>query len=199
MSKKRVVITGIGLITPIGSGVNTFWEAALRGENGVRPLQNFDATEFKTKTGGEVLDFNPADFFNQSELSRMGRSSQFAVAATKMALEDARIDLANQDTSRIGISIGTTMGEPQILEQGIRIKYDTGDADQIPTTLPRQYPCSSIPAHIAETYAISGPHIMIPLLSIALVNCSIICLCSSSLIECISNSTPFVKSTDAVP
>ena len=58
MSKKRVVITGLGLVTPIGCGVETFWSAAIRGENGVRPLRNFDASEFRTKTGGEVLDFN---------------------------------------------------------------------------------------------------------------------------------------------
>ncbi|MBN1308756.1 MAG: beta-ketoacyl-[acyl-carrier-protein] synthase family protein [Chitinispirillaceae bacterium] len=162
MQRKRVVITGLGLITPIGCGIDTFWKAAVRGENGIRPLRNFDASEHRTKTGGEVLDFNADDYLSKSEQARMGRSSQFALAATKMALEDARIDLSQHDHSRIGISMGTTMGEPQILEQAIKIKYAANEAEKIPSTLPRQYPCASIPANIARYFSISGPHIMIP-------------------------------------
>jgi 3-oxoacyl-[acyl-carrier-protein] synthase II len=162
MSKRRVVITGLGLVTPIGCGVDAFWQAAVHGENGIKLLQNFDATEFRTKTGGEVLDFVASKFLSPSELVGMGRSSQFAVVATNMALEDAGFDLSLCDRSRIGISMGTTMGEPQILEQGIKIKYSTGDAEKIPGILPRQYPCGSIPANIARHFQISGPHIMIP-------------------------------------
>lgn len=162
MSKKRVVITGLGLITPIGTGVSAFWEAAFRGENGVRPLTNFDASDFRTKTGGEVLDFDADKYLEENEKNRMGRSSQFAVAATKMAIEDASVDLSEYDSTRIGLSMGTTMGEPQVLEKGIRIKYSSGDPAQIPRTLPRQYPCVTIPAHIAQIFSISGPYMMIP-------------------------------------
>ncbi len=160
--KKRVVITGVGLITPIGSGVEEFWNAALSGKNGVRPLKNFDASEFRTKTGGEVLDFNPDFYFSKNEQASMGRASQFAIAATKMALEDAKTDLTVWNRARIGISMGTTMGEPQILEQGIKAKYSTGNEKSIPATLPRQYPCSSISANIARYFSITGPNIMIP-------------------------------------
>lgn len=162
MSENRVVITGLGLVTPIGTGVQKFWQAALRGENGVRPLVNFDATDFRTKTGGEVLDFNASEFLTDQDIERMGRSSQFAVAAAKMAIEDAGIDVAKENPFRIAVSMGTTMGEPQILEKGVKIKYNTGDSQQIPAGLPRQYPCGSIPANVARKFGFKGPHIIIP-------------------------------------
>ncbi len=162
MYENRVVVTGLGLITPIGTGIDKFWQNAVKGENGVRPLQIFDATEFRTKTGGEVLDFDPTQFLSSEEIENMGRSSQFAVAATRMAIEDSGLDLSKENLFRIGISMGTTMGEPQILEKGVKIKYKTGDTDQIPSNLPRQYPCASIPANIARVFGIKGPHIIIP-------------------------------------
>ena len=162
MNENRVVITGLGLITPIGSGVDTFWQAALRGENGVKTLQNFDASDFRTKTGGEVRDFEPSKYLSQHNIDRMGRSSQFAVSATKMAIEDSGIDISKENVYRFGVSMGTTMGEPQILEKGINIKYKTGDEQQIPSGLPRQYPCGTIPANIARVHGLKGPHIMIP-------------------------------------
>lgn len=162
MSENRVVITGLGLVTPIGTGAEKFWQAAINGENGVRPLKIFDPTDFRTKTGGEVLDFNPDDFLTTQEIQQMGRSSQFAVAAAKMALEDSGIQWSKLDPYRVAVSMGTTMGEPQILEKGVKIKYQTGDPQQIPSQLPRQYPCGSIPANVARKFGAKGPHIMIP-------------------------------------
>ncbi len=162
MSENRVVITGLGLVTPIGTGAEKFWQAAINGENGVRPLKIFDPTDFRTKTGGEVLDFNPDDFLTTQEIQQMGRSSQFAVAAAKMAIEDSGIQWSKLDPYRVAVSMGTTMGEPQILEKGVKIKYQTGDPQQIPSQLPRQYPCGSIPANVARKFGAKGPHIMIP-------------------------------------
>jgi 3-oxoacyl-[acyl-carrier-protein] synthase II len=162
MNKNRVVITGLGLVTPIGTGVENFWQAAIRGENGVRPLRIFDPTQFRTKTGGEVLDFDPKMYLSQSDIGRMGRSSQFAVAAARMAIEDSKIDVSKEDPFRIGVSMGTTMGEPQILEEAVNIKYKSGSSDQIPQHLPRQYPCSTIPANVARVFGLKGPHIIIP-------------------------------------
>jgi 3-oxoacyl-[acyl-carrier-protein] synthase II len=162
MSQNRVVITGLGLVTPIGTGNSKFWKAALAGENGVRPLVQFDPTEFRTKTGGEVLDFDPSSFLSEDEIQRMGRSSQFAVTAAKMAVEDAGISLEKENPYRVAVSMGTTMGEPQILEKGVKIKYQTGNPSDIPSNLPRQYPCGSIPANVARTLNARGPLIMIP-------------------------------------
>ena len=80
---KRIVVSGIGVITPIGTGTETFWKAAVQGTNGVRPLQLMDPSEHRSKTGGEVLDFTASDFLTEQEIASMGRAGQFAVAATK--------------------------------------------------------------------------------------------------------------------
>jgi 3-oxoacyl-[acyl-carrier-protein] synthase II len=162
MSQNRVVITGLGLVTPIGTGNDKFWKAALAGVNGVRPLVQFDPTAFRTKTGGEVLDFNASTYLSQQEIDRMGRSSQFAVSAAKMAVQDAALSLEKVNPYRIAVSMGTTMGEPQILEKGVNIKYKTGNSQDIPSNLPRQYPCGSIPANVARTLNARGPLIIIP-------------------------------------
>lgn len=161
MSENRVVITGVGLVTPIGTGTDVFWDSAVRGENGVRPLELFDPSEYRTKTGGEVRDFKAEDHLSEEDINRMGRSGQFAVAATRMALNDSALKVSEENGYRIGVSMGTTMGEPQILEKAVHIKYDSG-SEQIPQNLPRQYPCASIPANIPRVFKIKGPNIIIP-------------------------------------
>lgn len=162
MEKRRVVITGIGLITPIGIGITDFWQAAVTGTNGIRPVQSIDVTEYKTKTGGEVLDFHADTYLSADTIPTMGRSSQFAVAATHMALDDAKLCLSEENLFQVGVSIGTTMGEPQILDQGINLKYKESTVQAIPSSLPCQYPCGVIPANIAREFNITGPVIMIP-------------------------------------
>jgi len=162
MSHKRVVITGLGAVTPIGTGTQTFWDAAVRGANGIQPLNSIDTTEFRSKVGGEVKDFDPLEHFGAEEIAHLGRSSQFAVVAARMAVAQSGLDMGKEDPYRICVCVGTTMGEPQILEQGIEIKYKTSDARKIPAGLPRQYPCGTIPANVAREFGTRGPAMMIP-------------------------------------
>jgi len=162
MEKERIVITGLGAVTPIGTGIDKFWDAAVKGTNGVLPIESIDVTDYKTKTGGEVRDFNAEEYLSPEKIALMGRSSQFAIAATKMALEDADLNPADENPFRIGVSVGTTMGEPQILNQGINIKYKDSSVEGIPAGLPRQYPCGVIPANIAREFGVKGPVIIIP-------------------------------------
>jgi 3-oxoacyl-[acyl-carrier-protein] synthase II len=162
MKEKRIVITGIGLCTPIGTGVEAFWKAALASTNGILPITSFDTTDFKTKTGGEVRDFNPSFYIDKGKIDGMGRGSQLAVAAAKMAVKDSGLNLSQIDPYRLSVSVGTTMGEPQILEQAITIKYKSSSLDAVPVGLPRQYPCGAIPANIAREFGVKGPVIIIP-------------------------------------
>lgn len=162
MNTSRVVVTGLGLVTPIGCGVEAFWQAALRGKNGVRPLRSVDASGLRAATGGEVLDFHPAVHLAPEERGRLGRSSQFAVAASAMALEDAGIDLSRCDRSRIGISMGTTLGESQVIESVVKTLCSDGDVGSRLRELPPQCPCASIPASVARHFGVSGPHMMVP-------------------------------------
>jgi 3-oxoacyl-[acyl-carrier-protein] synthase II len=160
--KRRVVITGLGIVSPIGTGLSAFWDAAVKGTNGVRPITSIDTTAYRTKTGGEVLDFDPRQYLTDEKIDRMGRSSQFAVAAAKMAVDDAGLKLYEEDPFRIGVGVGTTMGEPQILEQGVKRTYETGSAGSVPPNLPGQYPCNTIPANVARELGVKGQVIIIP-------------------------------------
>jgi|WetSurMetagenome_2_1015567.scaffolds.fasta_scaffold00130_28 3-oxoacyl-[acyl-carrier-protein] synthase II len=163
MKKDRVVVTGLGIISPIGTGTEAFWNAACKGTNGVAPIKAFDTSGFRTNVGAEVKDFSPEAFLSKEQISSMGRSSQFACAAVSMAVNDAGLDLKKLDPFRTGVSMGTTMGEPQVLEQGIGMLYGgAGSADAIPADLPGKYPCGVISANVARSVGARGPVIMIP-------------------------------------
>jgi 3-oxoacyl-[acyl-carrier-protein] synthase II len=163
MKKDRVVVTGLGVVSPIGTGVDAFWDAASKGTNGIAAITSFDTTGFRTSVGGEVKDFSPATYLSPQQISSMGRSSQFAASAAKMAIADAKLDISKLDAFRIGVSLGTTMGEPQILEKGIEQIYKAkGSTELLAADLPRKYPCGVIPANVATVIGACGPVIMIP-------------------------------------
>ena len=107
---RRVVITGIGAITPIGLGVEGLWDGLRRRTSAVRCITRFDPTMFKSRIAGEVPDFMPTDHIEERRARRLDRYSQFAVAATRMALADARLDLAREDPDRVGAMMGTALG-----------------------------------------------------------------------------------------
>lgn len=160
---KRIVVSGIGMITPIGTGKDKFWEAAVKGTNGVLPITSFDTTEYRSKTGGEVRDFDAKTYLNDNEINAMGRAGHFALAASKMALDDAKLDLSGVDAHRVGVSMGTTMGEPQIIQQILinqpkdnRVIQDITKGEAI------KYPASTIPAGISRFLGIKGQTTLIP-------------------------------------
>lgn len=103
-------MTGIGVISPIGTGRETFWKALLAGTNGIERISRFDPADYAAQIAGEVKDFDPTIYIDKKEAKRMDRYAQFAVGATKLALEDAKLDLANEDCDRIGTYIGTGIG-----------------------------------------------------------------------------------------
>src|ERR1700704_3761031 len=105
---RRVVITGLGLVTPIGAGREIFWRNLTAGANGIGPVESFDTSAFPVHIGGEDKDF-------QSQGPR-GRGAQLAVSAARMAIADSRIDMNSRDRARIGVSMGTTSGEPGMIE-----------------------------------------------------------------------------------
>jgi len=109
-SLRRVVITGIGAITPIGLGVEGLWQGLIRRESAVRCITRFDPSMFKSRIAGEVTDFLPSDHLEERRVKRLDRFSQFSVAATRMALADAQLDPAREDLDRIGAIMGTALG-----------------------------------------------------------------------------------------
>jgi 3-oxoacyl-[acyl-carrier-protein] synthase II len=107
---RRVVITGIGAVTPIGTGVSGFWEGVRAKRSAVRAVTRFDTEAFRTKIAAEVPDFRPQDFVEERRVKRLDRCSQFALAASRLALTDAELDLAVEDKERIGAMMGTALG-----------------------------------------------------------------------------------------
>jgi 3-oxoacyl-[acyl-carrier-protein] synthase II len=110
MRERRVVITGVGAITPIGLGVGGLWDGLQRRESAVRTITRFDPSMFKSRIAGEVPDFSPADHIEERRVRRLDRFSQFSVAATRMALSDAALDPQREDPDRIGATMGTALG-----------------------------------------------------------------------------------------
>jgi len=158
---KRVVVTGIGLLTPIGCGSKRFWSELVAGKCGIEPVTSFDTKAFPVHKGAEVKDFKPESYLRRRAPEEMGRGSQLAVAAARMAIEDSGIDLASYEKSRVGVSMGTTSGEPQIVEQYNDIRKAEG-LDAIPKELPVKYPCHVIPSNVAIEFDLRGPCLMIP-------------------------------------
>jgi 3-oxoacyl-[acyl-carrier-protein] synthase II len=107
---RRVVVTGIGAVTPIGLGVEGLWQGLRRRTSAVRCITRFDPTVFKCRIAGEVPDFVPTDHMEARRARRLDRYSQFSIAATRMALADAELDLAREDPDRVGVMMGTALG-----------------------------------------------------------------------------------------
>lgn len=117
---KRVVITGMGAVTPIGTGVEKFWNSILNNEIGIRPIRNFDTTDYKAKLSAEVVDFEPKDYLDGKALKRLDRFSQFAVVASIEAMEDSGLKTEEEDAYRLGVCIGSGTGSLM----GIEREYD---------------------------------------------------------------------------
>ena len=114
---RRVVVTGIGAVTPIGSGKEGFWEGLKAGKNGIDRVTSFDVSGFRTQVAGEVRDFNPEEFMSPREAYRMDRFAQFAVAAAKMALDDAGLDISSTNAERVGVMMGCGVGGMHTFEE----------------------------------------------------------------------------------
>ncbi|KXZ39629.1 3-oxoacyl-[acyl-carrier-protein] synthase II [Alkalithermobacter thermoalcaliphilus JW-YL-7 = DSM 7308] len=115
--KKRVVITGIGCVTPIGIGKEKYWNSLKEGFCGIDKITRFDTSDYTTKIAAEVKDFTPEDYIEKKEAKRMDRFTQYAVAAAKLALDDSGINLDSVDPNKLGVIIGSGVGGIETLEQ----------------------------------------------------------------------------------
>ncbi len=158
---RRVVITGLGLITPIGVGRSQVWEELLRGTSGIGPVQSFDPAEYSSQLGAEVHGFEPEKYIRGLDPQLPGRASQLAIAATRLALEDAGLDGTETPPGRVGVSMGTTAGEPLFIEDYNDIRHESG-LEAIPAEVMRRYPCHVIPGHVAMEFGFRGSCVMIP-------------------------------------
>ena len=137
MERRRVVVTGMGVVSPVGIGVDAFWNALLSGKSGVTPITEFDATDFPVKIAGEVKDFDPVKYVGDKKTVRhMDRNAQFAVAAAKMAAQDAKLDMSVEDPNRVGTIIGTGIGGIKTMEDTVERIEKRGPGKVNPFAVP---------------------------------------------------------------
>ena len=152
----RVVITGMGAITPIGTGKDAFWNALLEGKNGISRITRFDPTEYKAQIAGEVKDFDPADYMDKKESKRVDRYAQFAIAAAKLAIEDAKLDLEKEDLERIGTFVGSGIGGIETMHGQYEKLFDKGPSKISPFFIPMMIG-NMAAGHVSIAFGLKGP------------------------------------------
>ena len=153
--KVRVVITGVGAIAPNGVGKEAFWESLIAGRSGIRRITRFDASQFPCQIAGEVTDFEATAYINPHAAKRMSRVSQFATAVAKMALEDSKFEVTEDNRSRIGVCFGTSAGKMEafetehlpFLERGVRALHPLSFVE---------FPAHGATSHVAIELNASG-------------------------------------------
>jgi len=135
MEKRRVVITGMGVVAPNGIGIENFWDSLVHGRSAVRRITRFDASSYPSQIAAEVLDFDPTNYMDPRTAKRLGRFAQFALAASEMAVEDSGLDFAQEDSYRVGVYIGTAMGGSDVIEIQHAIFIEKGLKRMSPLTV----------------------------------------------------------------
>lgn len=159
--KRRVVVTGLGTISPIGNTIEKFWNSLLEGKSGVKTLTCFDPTYFTCKIGAEVKDFDPSPYLSAKDLKRMDRFVQFAVASAKMAMTDSRMDLDKEDRNRIGVLVGSGIGGLNTVEAEHRQYVSLGPEkgpDRISPFLIPMLIINMAAGQISITMGLKGPN-----------------------------------------
>lgn len=135
-ANKRVVVTGLSAITPIGNTLADYWDGLMQGKSGIGQITLFDASEHACRIAGEVKDFDPLESMDRKDAKRMDRFSQFAVAASKHALVNADLSITDLNAEQIGVLIGTGVGGLQVMEDQARILHSKGPSRCSPFTVP---------------------------------------------------------------
>ena len=155
MDKRRVVITGMGVMAPTGVGCQAFWEATKSGISGIGSIELFDTSDFSVKLGAEVKKFNPMDYMDKKESRRMDRFSQLAMAAASLAVEDAGIDFSTLDATKIGVLVGSGIGGLGTLETEVLRLKEKGPSRVAPLLVPMMIP-NMASGNIAIRYGLKG-------------------------------------------
>ena len=149
----------MGIVTPIGNGIDAFWKAALNGTSGVKEISCFDASKYKSRIAAEIKDFNPQEYFPDANMDRLDRFAHFCVGATKMALDDSGLDLNAKDPYRVGVIMGSGMGGMLMAERQITALHDSGRPERVnPNSVP-MITLNAASGQIAILLGVKGPNI----------------------------------------
>ncbi len=154
---RRVVVTGLGVVSSLGIGVEDFWRNLIAGKSGISEIESFDTSAYTVHKGGEVKDFRPTDFIDRRRIPRLGRASQMAIAASRLAMEVAQ--LAKDEVAAAGVFLGTTMGESNLIEE-MNVNVVKDEVDTIRLSNIFLYPTNSISVNVAIELGCGGHNVM---------------------------------------
>ena len=160
MNSRRVVVTGMGVVSPLGSDLDTLWNGLMDGRSGIGPITNFDPSDFKTKIAGQVRDFEPFRFLDKKAARKSDMFVQFGLGASAMAIEHAGLDLDREDCDRIGVLVGTGIGGIQEMETSAKILLDKGPRRMMPFCIPEMI-TNILAGYIAIQHGLRGPNFCI--------------------------------------
>ncbi|GIU09428.1 beta-ketoacyl-ACP synthase II [Shewanella glacialipiscicola] len=157
MSKRRVVVTGLGLVTPVGNTVDTTWKALLSGKSGIAPITKFDASEFSTRFSGSVKDFDIEQYVTKKEARKMDLFIQYGMAAGIQAIQDSGLDMSKENPGRVGTAIGSGMGGMWLIEQGHSALINGGPRKVSPFFVPSTI-INMISGNLSIMFGMQGPN-----------------------------------------
>lgn len=154
---ERVVITGLGVVSSIGIGKDAFWNALSEGKSGISAVESIDTSQHVTHKGGEIKDFSPMNFMSESDMQSSSRATQFAIAASGLAIQDARLSPEETGSKKIGVCAGTTTGSMQVMEyvDDMLVKGETADK-----SLWYRLQTHTVSTSIARKFGFQGPNMM---------------------------------------
>lgn len=157
MDKRRVVVTGMGVITPVGLTLDEYWQALVSGTSGVDYVTYFDTSEFDTKFAAWIKNFDPEKYIDRKEARRMDRFAQLAVACSDLALQDAALDLDREDRTRIGVVLGSGVGGMDTFEHEYKVLFDKGPQRISPFFIPMMI-ADIAPGYVSIRHDLKGPN-----------------------------------------
>jgi 3-oxoacyl-[acyl-carrier-protein] synthase II len=155
--RRRVVVTGIGLVSPLGMGIEENWNNLMQGKSGIGPITRFDTGNYATRIAGEVKDFHPEDFISKKELRKMDLFLQFALAAARLALDDSRLQMSPELSERAGVIMGCGLGGITTIEETHKLLLDSGPRRVSPFFIPMII-SNMAPGLISIYHGLKGPN-----------------------------------------
>lgn len=160
MSKKRVVITGLGLVTPVGNNVADSWSSIKAGKSGIAPITHFDTTDFSVKIGGSIRDFDISQYISPKEARKMDPFIHYGMAAGSQAIEDSGLEITEENATRIGVAIGSGIGGLPGIEKGTQTYLESGPRKISPFFVPSNI-INMVAGNLSIKYGLKGPNIAI--------------------------------------
>ncbi|MCG7542861.1 beta-ketoacyl-ACP synthase II [Pseudoalteromonas sp. MM17-2] len=160
MAKRRVVVTGLGMLTPLGNDVASTWQGLLNGQSGIGPITHFDTTDFGTKFAGLIKDFDATDYMAKKDTKKMDLFIQYGIAAGLQALDDSGLEITEQNADRVGVAVGSGIGGLSLIEENHEKLLNVGPRKLSPFYVPSTI-INMISGHLSIMKGLRGPNISI--------------------------------------